>query len=113
MRKKTLKKLTNVSLVCMYVGRKSEMSVFILFFFPTEVMKNVSFYVVCMYVRPKLTFVRFFFCFFFVHLPLTPPSGFLATGTIFSTNMRRKYFSLNILTVGDQPEVEFLNFDQN
>ena len=32
--------------------------------------KNVSFYVVCMYVRPKLTFVRFFFCFFFVHLPL-------------------------------------------
>ena len=44
---------------------------------------------------------------------LTPPSGFLATGNIFSTNMQRKYFSLNILTVGDQPEVEFLNFDQN
>ena len=30
--KKTEKKLTNVSLVCMYVGRKSEMSVFFLFF---------------------------------------------------------------------------------
>ena len=44
---------------------------------------------------------------------LTPPSGFLATGDTFFTNMRRKYFSLNILTVGDQPEVEFLNFDQN
>ena len=44
---------------------------------------------------------------------LTPPSGFLATGDTFLTNMRQKYFSLNILTVGDQPEVEFLNFDQN
>ena len=44
---------------------------------------------------------------------LTPPSGFLATGNTFFTNMRRKYFSLNILFVGDQPEVEFLNFDQN
>ena len=31
----------------------------------------------------------------------------------FLTNMQRKYFFLNILTVGDQPEVEFLNFDQN
>ena len=30
--KKKEKKLTNVSLVCMYVGRKSEMSVFFLFF---------------------------------------------------------------------------------
>ena len=30
--KKNRKKLTNVSLVCMYVGRKSEMSVFFLFF---------------------------------------------------------------------------------
>ena len=30
-RKKTEKKLTNVSLVCMYVGRKSEMSVFSVF----------------------------------------------------------------------------------
>ena len=30
--KKTEKKLTNVNLVCMYVGRKSEMSVFFLFF---------------------------------------------------------------------------------
>ena len=29
------------------------------------------------------------------------------------STLRRKYFSLNILTVGDQPEVEFLNFDQN
>ena len=36
--KKTEKKLTNVSLVCMYVGRKSEMSVFSVFFFPTEVI---------------------------------------------------------------------------
>ena len=75
--KKTEKKLKNVSLVCMYVGRKSEMSVFFLFFPPTVVIyrlfqwsvrkkkqKNVSFYVVCMYVRPKLTFVSFFFCFF-------------------------------------------------
>ena len=48
-------------------------------FFPTEVIyrlfqwslrkkkqKNVSFYGVCMYVRPKLTFVSFF-----VHLPLS------------------------------------------
>ena len=26
--------------------------------------KNVSFYGVCMYVRPKLTFVSFYFCFF-------------------------------------------------
>ena len=31
--------------------------------------KNVSFYGVCMYVRPKLTFVSFYFC-FFLHLPL-------------------------------------------
>ena len=35
--KKTEIKLTNVSLVCMYVGRKSEMSVFFCFF-PTEVI---------------------------------------------------------------------------
>ena len=34
-----------------------------------EKQKNVSFYGVCMYVRPKLTFVSFFL-FFFVHLPL-------------------------------------------
>ena len=33
--KKNRKKLTNVSLVCMYVGRKSEMSLF-LFFFPNR-----------------------------------------------------------------------------
>ena len=44
---------------------------------------------------------------------LTPPSGFWAAGNTFFTNMGRKYFSLNILTVGDLPEVEFLNFDQN
>ena len=44
---------------------------------------------------------------------LTPPSGFLATGNTFFTNMRRNYFSLNILSVGDQPEVEFLNLEQN
>ena len=36
--KKNRKKLTNVSLVCMYVGRKSEMSVFFCFFFPAEVI---------------------------------------------------------------------------
>ena len=36
--KKNRKKLTNVSLVCMYVGRKSEMSVFFSVFFPTEVI---------------------------------------------------------------------------
>ena len=76
---KTEKKLTNVSLVCMYVGRKSEMSGFFCFFFPTEVIyglfqwslrkKNVSFYGVCMHVRPKLTFVSFFLV-FFVHLSL-------------------------------------------
>ena len=67
------KKLTNVSLVCMYVGRKSEMSVFVFCFFPSrsnlstismvaleKKQKNVSFYGVCMYVRPKQTFVSFF-----------------------------------------------------
>ena len=32
--------------------------------------ENVSFYGVCMYVRPKLTFVSFFYV-FFSHLPLT------------------------------------------
>ena len=37
--------------------------------------KNVSFYVVCMYLRPKLTFVSFFLV-FFVHLPLTIGSCF-------------------------------------
>ena len=37
-KKKQKKKLTNVSLVCMYVGRKSEMSVFFSVFFPTEVI---------------------------------------------------------------------------
>ena len=42
-----------------------------------------------------------------------PNSGFLATGDTFLTNVWRKYFSPNILTVGDQPEVEFSNFDQN
>ena len=40
--------------------------------------KKVSFYGVCMYVRPKLTFVSFYFC-FFCTFPLwgekkTPPS---------------------------------------
>ena len=35
--KKNRKKLTNVSLVCMYVGRKSEMLVFFCFF-PTVVI---------------------------------------------------------------------------
>ena len=31
--------------------------------------KNVSFYGVCMYVRPKLTFVSFFMSFFFAPFP--------------------------------------------
>ena len=31
--------------------------------------KNVSFYGVCMYVRPKLTFVSFYFCFFIAPFP--------------------------------------------
>ena len=35
-KKKTEKKLTNVSLVCMYVGRKTEMSVFVFCFFPNR-----------------------------------------------------------------------------
>ena len=32
--------------------------------------KNVGFYGVCMYVRPKLTFVSFFFCFLFCTFPV-------------------------------------------
>ena len=78
--KKTEKKLTNVSLVCMCVGRKSEMSVFFCFF-PSEViyrlfqwslrgrwtkknrkkLTNVS--LVCMYVGRKSE-MSVFFCFF-------------------------------------------------
>ena len=77
--KKTEKKLTNVCFVCMYVGRKSEMLFFSSVFAPTVVLidkfprpqgkkqKNVSFYGVCVYVRPKLTFV--FLCFFFEPFP--------------------------------------------
>ena len=83
--KKNRKKLTNVSLyvcsmyvVCMSAGN-SEMLVFLSVFsqqcaffkfFNGRVgkkQKNVSFYGVCMYVRPKLTFVSFFsvsFCTF-------------------------------------------------
>ena len=66
----------------MYVGRNSEMLVFSSVFFPnssfdrqfstvarekTEKMLLFMEYV-CMYVRPKLTFVSFFL--FFMHLPL-------------------------------------------
>ena len=74
---KTEKKLTNVSLVCMYVGRKSEILAFSVFS-PTVVLtdtvarekqKNDSFYGVCMYVRPKLTFVSFFSVFFHAPFP--------------------------------------------
>ena len=78
---KNRKELTKVSLyVCMSAG-KSEMLVFISVFFPINAdfssffnghlgkkQKNVSFYGVCMYVRPKLTFVSFYFC-FFAHFP--------------------------------------------
>ncbi len=74
---KKQKKLTNVSLyVCMSAGN-SEMLVFLSVFFSNNAhfssflmvawgkkQKNVSFYGVCMYVRPKLTFVSFYFCFF-------------------------------------------------
>ena len=64
-------KLTFVSFVCMYVGRKSEMLVIISVFFnssfdrqfSTVARKNVSFYGVCIYVRPKLTFLNFFLFF--------------------------------------------------
>ena len=81
--KKTEKKLTNVSLyVCMSAGN-CEMLVFLSVFFPQQCtffkffngcfgkkkQKNVSFYGVCMYVRPKLTFVIFYL--FFLHLLLT------------------------------------------
>ena len=58
----------------MYVGRQSEMSVFFCFFPNSsniqffqwsleKKLKNVSFYGVCIYVRPKLTFVSFFLVF--------------------------------------------------
>jgi hypothetical protein len=72
--KKTEKKLTKVSLyVCMSAG-KSEMLVFISVFFPINAdfssvlnghlgknRKMLVFYGVCLYVRPKLTFVSFYF----------------------------------------------------
>ena len=41
--------------------------------------KNVSFYGVCMYVRPKLTFVCFYFC-FFAPSPFTVSKGFERPG---------------------------------
>merc|ERR1719323_979343 len=75
--KKTEKKLTNVSLVCMYVGRKSEMSVF----FPTEVIYRLfqwslrkktekCQFLWSMYVcKAKTDICQIFFLFFFVHLP--------------------------------------------
>ena len=67
--------------VCMYVGRNSEILLFSSVFPPTVVLtdnfprsqekkqKNVSFYGVCMYVRPKLTFVSFFLFIFFAPFP--------------------------------------------
>ena len=39
---KNRKKLTNVSLVCMYVGRKSEMSVFFCFFSNRSNLSTIS-----------------------------------------------------------------------
>ena len=75
--KKTEKKLTNVSLYVCMSALNSELLVFLSVFFPNNAhfssffngrlgkkQKNVSFYGVCMYVRPKLTFVSFYFCFF-------------------------------------------------
>ena len=71
-------------LVCMYVCQPKIVKCLVFFyvFFPTVVIyrlfqrslrkkkhKNVSFYGVCMYVRPKLTFVSFFLCFFFAPFP--------------------------------------------
>jgi len=60
-------------LVCMYVYMFFPQQYAFFKFFNGclgKKQKNVSFYGVCMYVRPKLTFVSLFFCFFFVHLPL-------------------------------------------
>ena len=71
---KNRKKLTKVCLyVCMSAG-KSEMLVFISVFFPINAdfssvlmvtweknRKMLVFYGVCLYVRPKLTFVSFYF----------------------------------------------------
>ena len=81
MRKKKQKKLTNVSLVCMYVGRKSEMSVFSVFFPNRSNLSTISMvawektekcqFLCSMYVcKAKTDICQFFFCFFFVHLPL-------------------------------------------
>ena len=73
---KKTEQLTNIRLfVCMSAGN-SEMLVFLSVFSQQcaffkffngrlgKKQKNVSFYGVCMYVRPKLTFVSFYFCFF-------------------------------------------------
>ena len=74
---KNRKKTNNVILyVCMSAGNSEMLGFFLRFFPPTVVLtdnfpqsqgkktqKNVSFYGVCMYVRPKLTFVSFFLCF--------------------------------------------------
>ena len=81
--KKNIKKLTNVSLFVCMSAENSKMLVFLCFFPNSSNLstismvaqekkhKNVSFYGVCMYVRPKLTFVSFFLCFFLSHLSLT------------------------------------------
>ena len=47
--------------------------------------KNVSFYGVCMYVRPKLTFVSFFYVLFFCTLPL---SIFKKNATVYSARVK-------------------------
>jgi len=54
-------------LVCMYVYMFFPQQYAFFKFFNGclgKKQKNVSFYGVCMYVRPKLTFVSLFFCFF-------------------------------------------------
>ena len=80
---KKQKKLTNVSLVCMYVGRKSEMSVFFSVFSPNRSnMSTISMvdqekktekcqFLWSMYVcKAKTDICQFFFCFFLSTFPL-------------------------------------------
>ena len=79
-KKKRKKKLTNVSLYVCMSAENRKMLVFLCFFPNSSNLstismvakekkhKNVSFYGVCMYVRPKLTFVSFL-CFFLCTFP--------------------------------------------
>ena len=90
MQKKTEKKLTNVgwyigwyilytNIFCFFLqGRRAFSLPFCAFFncrLEKKTLKNVSFYGVCMYVRPKLTFVSFFSVFFILHLKLWTEVG--------------------------------------